>query len=83
MNPGSDWVVEFAVREKQAHEQGSWERIRQEEGIAPDRAAPGFGRQRLGHVVSLLIGMTTGPSASSWFGRVGRWQLRSSTTGPK
>lgn len=55
MNPGSQWIVEFGVRENQAREQSWQEKTRLEEAESPLVAAPPFARRCLGMLGHFLL----------------------------
>ena len=55
MYPGSEWVVEFAVRDWRAREQSTWARAEQEEVPDPARGAQSFMQQPLRSIRHLLL----------------------------
>lgn len=63
MNPGSQWIVEFGVRENQAREQRRKGTTRQEEETTDIITRPTFGQRCLGVIGHLLL------VAGAWLNR--------------
>jgi hypothetical protein len=55
MQLGSQWIVEFGMRDMQAREQRWREKARQEEEASPLAAAPSYGQRCLSGVGHLLL----------------------------